>query len=104
MLICVKYKLLRFNKLLIILRQLVFYETCNFKHILLAYSESPRHLSHFSHFIDTPIRLRGGWTLYDGLVEVFINSSWKSVCYEGFTQQDAQTVCRISGQKWKNVR
>ncbi|XP_053388850.1 neurotrypsin-like [Mercenaria mercenaria] len=45
---------------------------------------------------DTPIRLRGGWTAYDGLVEVYINGSWKAVCRNGFTQEDATAICSIT--------
>ncbi|XP_053388862.1 uncharacterized protein LOC128551929 [Mercenaria mercenaria] len=45
---------------------------------------------------DTPVRLRGGWTAYDGLVEVYINGSWKAVCRHGFSQKDAKAICSIT--------
>lgn len=50
-----------------------------------------------SYFLsDTPVRLRGGWTDFDGIVEIYINKSWNSVCYDGFTQEDARAVCKLS--------
>ncbi|XP_060552053.1 scavenger receptor cysteine-rich type 1 protein M130-like, partial [Ruditapes philippinarum] len=54
------------------------------------------HENDVSVLCNTPVRLRGGWTDFDGIVEIYINKSWNSVCYDGFTQEDAKAVCKLS--------
>ncbi|XP_060606305.1 uncharacterized protein LOC132758628 [Ruditapes philippinarum] len=54
------------------------------------------HENDVSVLCNTPVRLRGGWTNFDGIVEIYINKSWNSVCYDGFTQDDAKAVCILS--------
>jgi hypothetical protein len=63
--------------------------SCNYLDIL-SYFDSSFFLS------DTPVRLRGGWTDFHGIVEIYINKSWNSVCYDEFTQEDAKAVCKLS--------
>ena len=44
-----------------------------------------------------PVRLVDGNSSTSGRLEVYINSSWKTVCYRYFTTQNAQVVCRLLG-------
>ena len=43
------------------------------------------------------IRLTGGTTVNQGLVEVYCNGQWGTVCDDGFGQAEADTVCRQLG-------
>lgn len=43
------------------------------------------------------VRLQGGDTPSEGLVEIYCNGQWGTVCAEGFEPDDAQTVCRQLG-------
>ena len=43
------------------------------------------------------IRLTGGTTSNQGLVEVYCNGQWGTVCDDSFGQTDANTVCRQLG-------
>ena len=43
------------------------------------------------------IRLTGGVTVNQGLVEVYCNRKWGTVCNHGFNQTEANTVCRQLG-------
>ena len=40
------------------------------------------------------MRLTDGLTQYEGVVEVYLNSQWRSVCYDGWDELDAKVVCR----------
>ncbi|XP_053396441.1 uncharacterized protein LOC123551022 isoform X5 [Mercenaria mercenaria] len=41
------------------------------------------------------VKIRGGWTRYSGLVEVFVNKSWNPICLEEFTNYDARNDANI---------
>ena len=43
------------------------------------------------------IRLRGGAYTNEGLLEVYCNGLWGTVCDDGFDNDDAVTVCRQLG-------
>ena len=43
------------------------------------------------------IRLTRGSTVNQGLVEVFCNGQWGTVCDDLFGQNDANTICRQLG-------
>ena len=43
------------------------------------------------------IRLTGGSTVNQGLVEVYCSGQWGTVCDDSFSQTDANTVCRQLG-------
>lgn len=43
------------------------------------------------------IRLTGGDSVNQGLVEVFCREQWGTVCDDHFDQADADTVCRQLG-------
>ena len=43
------------------------------------------------------VRLTGGLTVNQGLVEVYCSGQWGTVCGDGFGQSDADTVCRQLG-------
>ena len=40
------------------------------------------------------VRLSNGLTKYEGEVEVYFNSEWRSVCNDGWDELDAKIVCR----------
>ena len=42
---------------------------------------------------ESPIRLYGGTTPYEGRVEIFHNGHWGTVCQDGFDQNAAKVVC-----------
>ncbi|KAL4239801.1 scavenger receptor [Mactra antiquata] len=44
---------------------------------------------------DTPVRLHGGWTDFNGQVEVYVNETWMPVCIEHFAQSDAEAICNM---------
>jgi hypothetical protein len=44
--------------------------------------------------VNGTVRLTGGLTQYEGAVEVYLNSQWRSVCYDGWDELDAKVVCR----------
>ncbi|XP_052763243.1 scavenger receptor cysteine-rich type 1 protein M160-like [Mya arenaria] len=46
---------------------------------------------------NTPVRVNNAWTLYLGVVEVYIRGSWRRVCFDNFTDADAETICNIAG-------
>ncbi|WAQ95355.1 NETR-like protein, partial [Mya arenaria] len=45
---------------------------------------------------NTPVRVNNAWTLYLGVVEVYIRGSWRRVCFDNFTDADAETICNIA--------
>ncbi|XP_053559567.1 neurotrypsin isoform X2 [Bombina bombina] len=48
---------------------------------------------------DGSIRLAGGKSNHEGLLEIFHNSQWGSVCDDGWTDLNTQVVCRQLGFK-----
>ena len=40
------------------------------------------------------VRLSNGLTQYEGEVEIYLNSQWRSVRYDGWDEFDAKVVCR----------
>ena len=43
------------------------------------------------------VRLTGGDTVNEGLVEVYCNGGWGTVCDDYFDQVDGDTICRQLG-------
>ena len=43
------------------------------------------------------IRLTGGSTLYEGRVEIFVNGQWGTVCGDGISVNEAETLCQSLG-------
>ena len=56
------------------------------------------HKKNQSLFIDVikngQLRLTNGLHKYVGRVEMYWNSEWRTVCYDGWDELDAQAVCR----------
>ena len=51
--------------------------------------------SHFTDVIENgQLRLTHGLHKYAGRVEMYWNSEWRTVCYDGWGEFDAQVVCR----------
>ena len=46
---------------------------------------------------DGQIRLQNAAYTNQGLVEVYCNGQWGTICDDGFGQTDANTVCRQQG-------
>ena len=40
------------------------------------------------------LRLASGLHKYSGRVEMYWNSEWRTICYDGWDEYDAQVVCR----------
>ena len=45
------------------------------------------------------MRLAGGSSYNEGIVEVYYNGRWGSVCYYGWDEHDANVVCKQLGFK-----
>ena len=43
------------------------------------------------------VRLQGGYYSNEGLVEVYCNGQWGTICSTGFSTNDANTICRQLG-------
>uniref|UniRef100_A0A1X7TU93 SRCR domain-containing protein n=1 Tax=Amphimedon queenslandica TaxID=400682 RepID=A0A1X7TU93_AMPQE len=43
------------------------------------------------------VRLQGGYYSNEGLVEVYCNGQWGTICSTGFSTSDANTICRQLG-------
>ena len=43
------------------------------------------------------IRLVGGFSSFEGRVEVLVDGTWGSVCHHGFSREEAFVVCRQLG-------
>ena len=52
---------------------------------------------HISDEKDIDIRLVDGQSDYSGIVEVYINGKWGSVCHDHWTNNDARVACRELG-------
>ena len=40
------------------------------------------------------LRLAGGWTIYEGIVEICLSGFWKSVCGSRWNANESTVVCR----------
>ena len=48
------------------------------------------------------IRLQGGRYPNEGRVEVYCNGEWGTICDDGFSSTDAQTICKQLGYNYYN--
>ena len=48
------------------------------------------------------IRLTGGNYSNQGVLEVYCNGQWGTVCYKGFDSTDARVACKQLGYKYSN--
>ena len=53
-----------------------------------------------SHLFNGMIRLQGGNYSNQGRVEVYCNGQWGTICDDGFSSTDAQTICKQLGYNY----
>ena len=63
-------------------------------------------INHFSLFLfsvttQIPLRLMGGNSEYEGLVQVYHDGEWGSICRDGFDVRDGIVLCRGLGYQYK---
>lgn len=51
------------------------------------------------HFPDGVLRLAGAKSSHEGLLEVYYNGQWGTVCDDGWTELNTYVVCRLLGFK-----
>ena len=75
--------------------------TCCESHIIQVKSSFIMIHADSARILDNPytlqVRLTGGATVNQGLVEVYCSGQWGTVCNHGFGQNDADTICRQLG-------
>lgn len=49
---------------------------------------------------DGAVRLSGGQNAGEGRLEVYYNGDWGTVCDDGWTERNAQVVCRQLGFRY----
>ena len=49
------------------------------------------------YYLTENVRLTGGPTIHEGRVEVFVNGQWGTVCGDGISTNEAETLCQSLG-------
>jgi len=50
--------------------------------------------------ISTPVRLEGGTTHFEGVVQISYNGTWGTICDDSFDDNDAKVICRMLQFPW----